>query len=252
MTGVRAREALIRDTDLDPAGPRLGTIAAGVLAVGVLVGAGAVTLSGRDSPPAGPAPGAVMTAAPAAAAPVAAPMPPPAAQVDVGPLLVAPEVDWQLFAGVPLPYSRTAGPLVVDGPVYNGYARSQTGALIAAVQIGTRYLVTPGEGWRKVLDRQVLPGLGRDVFARNRAAVDADDPPGTYGQPAGFRFVAYTPDVASIQLVSRFPTTGNLQVVTVTVHWADGDWRLRLQPDGGSSPTAQAVADLDGFVVWGS
>jgi hypothetical protein len=47
---VRAREALIRDTDLDPAGPRLGTIAAGVVAVGVLVGAGAVTLSGRDSP----------------------------------------------------------------------------------------------------------------------------------------------------------------------------------------------------------
>jgi hypothetical protein len=24
-----------------------------------------------------------------------------------------------------------------------------------------------------------------------------------------------------------------------------------LQPDGGSSPTAQAVPDLDGFVVWG-
>ena len=192
-----------------------------------------------------------MTAAPATVTPGAAPIPAPAAPADAGPLLVAPEVDWQLFAGVPLPYSRTAGPLVVDGPVYNGYARSQTGALIAAVQIGTRYLVTPGEGWRKVLGRQVLPGLGRDVFARNRAGVDVDDPPGTYGQPAGFRFVAYTPDVASIQLVSRFPTTGNLQVVTVTVHWADGDWRLQLQPDGGSSPTAQAAADLDGFVVWG-
>ena len=253
MTGVRAREALNRDTDLDPAGPRLGTIAAGVVAVGILVGAGAVTLSGRDSPLAGPVPGPVAPVAPgpATAAPAAAPIPVPVAPVDVGPLLVAPQVNWQLFAGVPLPHSQTAGPFKVDGPVRSGYARSQTGALIAAVQIGTRYLLTPGEGWREVLDRQVLPGLGRDVFARNRADVDVDDPPGTYGQPAGFRFVAYTPDVASIQLVSRFPTTGNLQVVTLTVHWTGGDWRLRLQPDGGSSPTAQAAADLDGFVVWG-
>jgi hypothetical protein len=254
---MRAREALTRDADLYPAGPRLGTIASVVVVVGILVGAGAVALSGRDSPPAGPAAGPAASAAPApaapapAAAPNPAPTPAPAAPADAGPLLVAPEVDWQLLAGVPLPYSQTAGPLEVDGPVYSGYARSQTGALIAAVQLGTRYLLTPGEGWREVLGRQVLPGLGRDVFARNRADVDAEDPPGSYGQPAGFRFVAYTPDVASIQLVSRFPTTGNLQVVTVTVHWAGGDWRLQLQPDGGSSPTAQAVADLDGFVVWG-
>ena len=250
---MRTREALTRDADLDAAGPRLGTIAAGVVAAAILVGAGAVTLSGRDNPPAGPTPGPAGPTAPgrAAATPAAEPIPAPAAPADVEPLLVAPEVDWQLLAGVPLPYSQTAGPLEVDGPVHSGYARSPTGALIAAVQLGTRYLLTPGQGWREVLDRQVLPGLGRDVFARNRADVDVDDPPGTYGQPAGFRFVAYTPDVASIQLVSRFPSTGNLQVVTVTVHWAGGDWRLRLQPDGGSSPTAQAVADLDGFVVWG-
>ena len=80
---------------------------------------------------------------------------------------------------------------------------------------------------------------------------DTPDPPGTYGQTAGFRFVAFTPDVASIQLVTRFPTSGSLQIVTVTVKWVDGDWRLELQPDGGSSPTAQRISDLDGFVVWG-
>ena len=90
------------------------------------------------------------------------------------------------------------------------------------------------------------------ALARNRAAMDdTPDPPGTYGQTAGFRFVAFTPDVASIQLVTRFPTSGNLQIVTVTVKWVDGDWRLELQPDGGSSPTAQRSSDLDGFVVWG-
>ena len=247
---LRLRQTLTSATDEDLGGLRPGTIAAGVVAVVILLGAGAVALSGAGSPPAAPSAGPVAPA-PAAPAPPAELTSTSVARSDQALLLVAPEVDWQLFAGVPLPYSRTAGPLSVDGPVYGGYERSQTGALIAAAQLGNRYLLTPGDLWRDVVEQQVLPGVGRDVFARNRAGVDADDPPGTYGQPAGFRFVAFTPDVASIQLVSRFPTSGNLQVVTVTVKWARGDWRLELQPDGGSSPTAQAVRDLDGFVVWG-
>ncbi len=253
---LRFPDTITRDADPDPAGPRPGTVAAGVVAVVILLGAGAVALSGGASPSAAPPAGPV---APATAGPPRSATAPPvdlapitSRTVAEGPLLVAPRVDWQLFVGVPLPYSKTGGPLKVDGPVYSGYQRSQTGALIAAAQLGTRYLLTPGDGWRELLERQVLPGVGRDTFARLRATVDEDAPPGSYGQPAGFRFIAFTPDVAAIQFVSRFPTTGNLQVVVVTVKWVDGDWRLELQPDGGSSPTAQAVPDLDGFVVWGA
>jgi hypothetical protein len=254
------RDPLSRAANTDLAGPRPGTVAAGAVAVVILVGAGAVALSGAgtsSSAPAATLTGLVAPATPLPApgvdrAPTPVPSPRSAGAADEEPLLVAPQVDWQLFAGVALPYSATAGPLQIDGPVYSGYERSQTGALIAAVQIANRYLFTAGELWRQVVERQVLPGVGRQVFIRNRAGAVADDPPGTYGQAAGFRFVAFTPDVASIQLVSRFPTTGNLQLVTVTVRWVDGDWRLQLQPDGGTSPTAQAVPDLDGFVVWGA
>jgi len=160
-------------------------------------------------------------------------------------------VSWQLFSGVALPYSPTAGPLKVDGPVYGGFERSQTGALIAAAHLGTRYLLTPGEGWREVVQRQVLPGAGRDAFIAARAGVELDDPPGTYGQLAGFRVVAYTGDVAVIQEVARFALTGRLQATTTTLKWSGGDWRLELQPDGSTSPTAQAVPDMDSFVVWG-
>jgi hypothetical protein len=262
VAALPRRDALSRSAvDPDPAGPRAGTVAAGAVAVVILVGAGAVALFGAGTPSSAPAATLTGPVAPATAPPAPgvdrAPSPAPApmsagAADDEPPLLVAPQVDWQLFGGVALPYSATAGPLQVDGPVYSGYERSQTGALIAAVQIANRYLFTPGELWRQVVERQVLPGVGRQVFIRNRAGAVADDPPGTYGQAAGFRFVAFTPDVASIQLVSRFPTTGNLQLVTVTVRWVDGDWRLQLQPDGGTSPTAQAVPDLDGFVVWGA
>lgn len=249
---LRFREApTSHDSDPDQPGPRPGTIAAVAVAVVILAGAGAVALSGGSSSSTVPAP-AVATAAPGAQSPAPALSATAAPTTQHGPLLVAPNVQWQLFEGVSLPYSKTAGPLKVDGPVYSGYERSQIGALIAAAQLGSRYLLTPGDGWREVLEQQVLPGPGRDTFARLRAGVTDEASPGTYGQPAGFRFVAFTPDVAAIQLVSRFPTTGVLQVVVVTVKWVDGDWRLELQPDGSSSPTAQAVPDLDGFVVWGA
>lgn len=244
--------------DLDRGGERAGqsrpgTVLAGAVAVLVLVGGGSVALLGGNSPPS--------PAAPAAGAP---PIPPAGSadtqptslpEVAVGshePLLSPPPVTWQLFSGVALPFSATSGPLTVEGPVYAGYERSQAGALIAAAQLGTRHLLTPGEGWREVTGRQVLPGAGREVFVAARAEVDdLAVPPGTYGQFAGFRVVAFTPDVAVIAFVSRFALTGRLQTTITTVKWAGGDWRLELQPDGGTSPTAQAVPDLDGFVVWG-
>jgi hypothetical protein len=238
----------------EPAGSRPAVAVAGVALL--LVAGTTVALLGDDGSPGSPgAPSAKTVPADiqwTTDAPLAAAAPGPSEAV-VEPLLVAPEgARWQLFMGVALPYSPTFGPTVVDGPLYGGFERSQPGALLAAVQLGVRYLLTPDEGWREVLDRQVLPGAGRDAFARNRAGIDPQAPPGTYGQIAGFRIVTFTPEVAVVQLVSRFPTSGVLQVSTTTVRWVDDDWRLQLQPDGGTSPTAQAVPTLDGFVVWGA
>jgi hypothetical protein len=232
--------------------PRPGTVLAGAVAAVILAGAGAVALSGGGSPPPAAAPATAGAAAPREPTATEAARPAEVAPDGAEPLLSPPPVTWQLFSGVALPYSPTAGPRSIDGPVYAGYERSQTGALIAAAQLGTRYLLTPGEGWRKVAARQVLPGVGRDAFVAARAEVDdLEVPPGTYGQLAGFRMVTFTPDVAVISFVSRFSLTGQLQATTTTVKWTGGDWRLELQPDGGSSPTAQTVPDLDGFVVWG-
>ncbi|WP_158013636.1 hypothetical protein [Carbonactinospora thermoautotrophica] len=154
-----------------------------------------------------------------------------------------------MFHTVAVPSSPTAGPAVVDGDVARCYAHTPTGALLAAWQIGIRYLVA--DDWRTVVAQQVMPGPGRDTYVRLRAQVTANsDQPGQYGQVAGFKFVTYTPQVAVIQLVSRFPT-GSLQVITATVVWSDGDWKLQLQPDGSVSPSAQHVPSLAGFVVWG-
>jgi hypothetical protein len=233
--------------------PARGRRAACLLAAALLLsgaGAGAVALTGgvADRSPQAEGQAAARTAMPPNEEPSA---PGSVAAMPFEPLLTAPPVTWQLFAGVPLPYSATAGPSLVDGPVHAGFERSQAGALLAAAHLGTRYLLTPSPGWRDVVARQVLPGPGRDAYVRLRASVDDAASPGGHGQPAGFRVVAFTPDVAVVQEAIRFPQSGVLQVTSTTLRWVGGDWRLQLQPDGSTSPTAQQVPDLDGFVVWG-
>jgi hypothetical protein len=135
--------------------------------------------------------------------------------------------------------------------VHAGFEQTPTGALIAAAQISSRFLISPGQDWRKVVKDQVAPDAGRDAYVDKRAKVTVSTvAPGTYGQFAGFRFVTYSSETAVIQYVTRF-TNGNLQVTTDTVRWIDGDWKLQLQPDGSPSPTAQGVTSLTGFVPWG-
>ncbi|WP_147431831.1 hypothetical protein [Motilibacter peucedani] len=157
---------------------------------------------------------------------------------------------WSLFQGVALPSSATDGPSRINGPVYAGYSRTPTGALLSASNLVFRYLITPGEGWRQVVEQQVLAGAGRDRFVQLRAKATADDPSGTFGQIAGFQFVTYSPDLAVVELVSRF-SNGTMHVSTNTVRWVDGDWRLELQPDGSTTPNVQPVASLSGFIPWG-
>lgn len=230
---------------------RVWTVGAAVI-VALIVLAGLVvvfaTRGGDDNvppPAADPEPAAAGSSAPPAGAS------PPLPTLDqTVPEAPPPGVTWSLFQGVALPSSPTAGPARVDGPVHAGYAHTPTGALLAAANLSTRYLITPGDGWRQVVQQQVLPGPGRDVYEQARAKVTDEAPPGTYGQIAGFRFVTYSPDDAVIQFVSRF-SDGTLQLATITVRWANGDWRLEMQADGGTSPTNQQVSSLAGYVPWG-
>ncbi len=132
--------------------------------------------------------------------------------------------------------------------VQAGFAHTPTGALLALSQIGIRYLITPGDGWRQVVQEQVLPSPGRDFYTKERATVT--DVAGTqYAQLAAFKFVTYTPDIAVIQLVSVSPS-GAYTVATGTVQWSGGDWKLQLQPDGGMSPTQQDVSSTVGFIAF--
>ncbi|MEV4805869.1 hypothetical protein AB0K18_38225 [Nonomuraea sp. NPDC049421] len=196
------------------------------------------------TPPAAPS----LPPTPAAAAPGHCPATPATASQDL-PAQPPADVTWTVFHGVAEPASREHGPHRKEADVHRCFSRTPTGALIAAWQIATRFVLA--DGWRRVVDEQVMPGPGRDAYAEQRRQVNAGEDTGGKGQLAAYAFASYTPDVATVQLVSRFAATGHLQVNTVTVVWSGGDWRLRLQPDGSISPSLQAVTSLAGFVPWG-
>jgi len=242
-------------------------LAATVLGLTVVGGVLVATAGGAGRAATGPAPGrAAVAVAPVTAAAggsaLGADVPGSAAGAAAG---GAAGVSWVLFQGVALPEGSPSGPRVVEGPVRAGYTQDAAGALLAAVQISTRMLLTPGDGWRRVVAEQVLPGPGRETFRAQRAQLSApaDAVSAGFGQFAGYRFATVTPEVAVVQVVTRFGSqTGAapvLQVSTLTVRWAADpagsagpDWRLEMQPDGTPTPTQQRVADLLGFVVWGA
>jgi len=245
-----------------PAGLLLAATVLGLAAVGgVLV---ATARGGAGRAVTGPAPGLpAVTVAPVTAAAGSSALGAEGPASAAGAAAGSPAgVSWVLFQGVALPEGSPAGPRVVNGQVRAGYTHDAAGALLAAVQISTRMLLTPGDGWQQVVAEQVLPGPGRELFRAQRAQLSAlpDAVPGGFGQFAGYRFATVTPEVAVAQVVNRFGSeTGAapvLQVSTLTVRWAAGpagpDWRLEMQPDGTPTPTQQRVADLLGFVVWGA
>ena len=158
-------------------------------------------------------------------------------------------VTWSLVQGVALPTSPVDGPTKVSGPVFAGYSHTPTGALLAASQISSRYLIADS-GWQQIVSQQIAPGPGRDAFTKLRAPLRSNPPPAEgYGQFAAFKFVTYTPSVAVIELATKF-RNGSLQVSTETVVWAGTDWQLQLQPDGASTPSIQPVTSLAGYAIW--
>jgi hypothetical protein len=158
-------------------------------------------------------------------------------------------INWQLYQTVAVPSSTADGPTVIDGDVARCYAHNPVGALLAISQLSTRYLLAPD--WRAVVSQQVVPNAGRSVYETERAQVSNSgaNAGGTFNQLAGFKYVTYSPAVATIEMVSR-SSTGAMQVVANTVEWLDGDWKLELQPDGGVGPNALPVSSLVGFSIW--
>ncbi|MFF6998040.1 hypothetical protein ACFY93_24185 [Streptomyces sp. NPDC008313] len=147
-----------------------------------------------------------------------------------------------------VPVSKTAGPLKYDGPVWSCFAHTPMGAVLAAHAI-TDHLSYPG--WREVVDRQVVPGAGRDALISDRSK--AEDKP-TSGKPdvggyAGFSVLAYNKKEATLMFLLRGPGS-SYGSTSVSMRWQDGDWKLAPDTDGTIYAGMSKVTGTQGFVSW--
>ena len=125
-------------------------------------------------------------------------------------------VRWSGFYGVELPVSAQAGPYDTSGGMAAGFAHSPLGALLAAVNIGVRANAQWGPRiFTAVIRGQVTGPDAAALLAGCQAAYDqaAQSAAVTGGQPLGtadvteqaFRWIAYTPAAAILDLVSAGP-----------------------------------------------
>jgi len=240
-----------------PGARRLILPAAAVAAI--LLGAGlAFALAGRPPASRSPAAAATPQASPAGAAGSGGRGQPQVPRVSLA------GVRWSGFYGVELPVSAQAGPFDTSGGVAEGFAHTPLGALLAAVNIGVRANAQWGPRiFTAVIRGQVTGPDAATLLANCQAAYDqASQSEGiAVGQPLGnvdvaeqaFRWVAYTPAAAVIDLVSAGPGPQGATVrasTQIRVVWDGGDWKVTAPPGGNWGNSAAELSSLSGYTLF--
>jgi hypothetical protein len=171
---------------------------------------------------------------------------------------------WADFHGIRLPQSAESGPRHSRGGLAWGFANTQEGALLAAINIAVRTGAQLGPNIFQPTIRDQVTGpdaaalLKADAsgYAALRAAahVRPGQPVGrAYAVEAGFRFVAFTPADATVDIVTEGPGSGGTTVRTATrieVVWLRGDWRVVAPPGGDWANSATAISSLTGYTTF--
>ena len=171
---------------------------------------------------------------------------------------------WSEFYGIELPFSVQSGPYDTRGGLAAGFAHSPLGALLAAVNVGVRANAQWGPAifGPEIRGHVTGPGATALLAGCQAAYTQASQSEGvTGGRPLGdvdvaeeaFRWVAYTPASAVIDLVSAGPGSQGTTVRASTrlqVLWDRTDWVL-VAPPGGSWPnSASVLSSLAGYTVF--
>jgi hypothetical protein len=153
------------------------------------------------------------------------------------------------------PTRQDAGRSLTGNPISattaTGFARTPTGALVAAAQIIGHTATDPPVA-EATIAQQWVAGPDRDkALAMAREEAKATPKPGRTRTPlqiTGFRFVSYAADTAVVSLI--YQVTGSKAAMTVTMRWLDDDWRM-VPPPGGNWSSVMSVTDGSGVVEWG-
>jgi hypothetical protein len=192
---------------------------------------------------------------PAASAPAAGPQLP---QVSLAGLR------WSDYHGVELPSSPAAGPRDTSGGLASGFTDTPLGALLAALNIAVRANAQWGPDiYGPTIRDQVigpdaaalLSSCQADYAQASQAAhITGGAPLGNaYVTEEAFRWVAWTPSDATVDLVSAGPGSQGTTVQATTrveVVWSGGDWQV-VAPAGGDWGNAAAeLSSLSGYTIF--
>jgi hypothetical protein len=220
------------------------------LAVIVVAGAGLALLLARGGPDAGrAAPGGSAAPSPAGTA--------------IPPVSLA-GLRWSAYHGVMLPSSPAAGPRDTSGGLASGFADTPLGALTAALNIAVRANAQWGPGvYGPTIRGQVTGPYAAALLADCQATYAQDSKAAhvTGGAPLGnayvteeaFRWVAWSPAAATVDLVSAAPGSQGVTVratVRVQVTWSGGDWRVVAPPGGDWGNAAAGLSSLSGYTLF--
>jgi hypothetical protein len=171
---------------------------------------------------------------------------------------------WSGYHGVELPSSPAAGPRDTLGGLASGFTDTPLGALLAALNIAVRANAQwgPGTYGPTIRDQVTGPDAGAllsscqaDYAQASQAAhITGGAPLGNaYVSEEAFRWVAWTPSDATVDLVSAGPGSQGTTVQAATrveVTWSGGDWRVVAPPGGDWGNDATELSSLSGYTIF--
>jgi hypothetical protein len=174
------------------------------------------------------------------------------------PAVAAAGISWLDFHGIELPVSAQDGPRhVADGLAW-GFADTQRGALLAAVNITVRTAAQWGPQVYGPTIRYQVTGPDAAALAQADAsqyqamrAASAIRPGQGDAVLTAWRFESWNPAAALVDVATAAPAAGDPGtagvVTSIRVAWLDGDWRVLAPPGGTWASSAATVSSLSGF-----
>lgn len=186
------------------------------------------------------------------------------ARVQSTPTTAGNGLSWADFHGIELPVSAQDGPRNASNGLAQGFTDTPRGALLAAINLGVRTAALWGPAiYLPTIRHQVIGPdatalLSADTASYNALRAAAHVQPGHpagrgYAVEAAYRFAAWTPADATVDIVTEGPGSSGATVMAATrveVVWRHGDWRLVAPPGGDWANSAASISSLTGYITF--
>ncbi|MFW0797669.1 hypothetical protein AAFP30_27955 [Gordonia sp. CPCC 205515] len=153
------------------------------------------------------------------------------------------------YEGIQLPQSSSDGPETKQ-PFPRGYAHTETGAALAAINTTVVLDTASDDEWGAALSALVINNDGYQQWATSRQQVSVNPQRSSAAKVtiAGYRVLGADDAAARIEVYTTYPD-GSHARLTRTVQWSGADWKLVLPTDD-SEPVIAAVTEFpDGMVT---